>query len=89
MLYIIIYLIIYYALTIKVKLPLQKIYEFDYSNLLYFKWLRKHLKKAFNHFDIYAGILTILSFYVGPKLRVLLQTTLIGVTATLTAPLPS
>ena len=52
MLYIIIYLIIYYALKIKVSLPIQKIYEFNYSNKLYFKWLKNHLKRAFNHLDI-------------------------------------
>ena len=72
MLYVIIYLIIYYALYVKVRLPLLKLYEFNYNNRLYFKWLKDHLRKAFNHLDIYAGLLTILSFYVGDKLKVVL-----------------
>lgn len=72
MLYIIIYIIIYYALNIKVKLPIQKVYEFNYSNKLYIKWLNNHLKRAFNHLDIYAGILTIISFYVGTRLKIIL-----------------
>ena len=70
--YYVIYLIIYYALSIKVKLPLQKLYDYNYNNRLYLKWLKKHLRKAFNHFDIYAGLLTIISFYVDSKLKTVL-----------------
>ena len=72
MLYVVIYLIIYYALYIKVRLPLEKVYECNYNNRLYLKWLKNHLKKAFNHFDIYAGILTVISFYVSFKIKVFL-----------------
>ena len=72
MLYTIIYLIIYYALYVKVRLPLLKIYQFNYNNRLYFKWLSDHLRKAFNHLDIYAGLLTILSFYVSDKIKAVL-----------------
>lgn len=73
MLYVIIYLIIYYALYIKSKraLGLFQVSNYNLDND-YLKWLRNNLGASFNHFDIYAGILTIISFYVGKKLSITL-----------------
>ena len=72
MLYTVIYCVIYYTLYIKIRLAIGKLSELDYSNKLYFKWLSDHLNNVFNVFDIIAGILTIISFYVTFKVKVVL-----------------
>ena len=73
LLYIITFLVIFYAVTIKSRKSLHMLQQNLYNeNNRYLKWLRHNLKSAFYHYDIIALILFIIAGLLHNFLSVIL-----------------